>query len=41
MGELALAGCLGRSPFGGRIPAILEEAHRLYFEKPAKRLSAT
>jgi predicted aldo/keto reductase-like oxidoreductase len=41
MGELALAGCLGRSPFGGRIPAILEESHRLYFEKPAQRLSAT
>src|SRR5664280_1006443 len=34
-GELALGGCLGRSPFAAQIPAILEEAHRLYFEKPA------
>jgi uncharacterized protein len=37
--ELPLERVLGRSPFGARIPAILEEAHRLYFEKPVKRLS--
>lgn len=39
--ELALGECLGRSPFAARIPGILEEAHRLYFEKPVKRLSAS
>ena len=40
-GELGLDGCLGGSPFAARIPAILEEAHRLYVEKPARRLSET
>jgi len=41
LGELSLAGCLARSPFAKRIPAILEESHRLLFEKPAQRLSAS
>ncbi len=37
--ELKLDGSLDRSPFARQIPAILDEAHRLYFEKPVKRLS--
>jgi hypothetical protein len=37
--ELKLDGSLGGSSFAARIPAILEEAHQLYFEKPVKRLS--
>jgi hypothetical protein len=34
-----LNGTLARSPFAAKIPEILAEAHRLYFEKPVKRLS--
>jgi uncharacterized protein len=34
-----LDGALSRSPFAREIPGILREAHRLYFEKPVKRLS--
>jgi predicted aldo/keto reductase-like oxidoreductase len=34
-----LNGVLEQSPFAAKIPAILAEAHKLYFEKPVKRLS--
>lgn len=34
-----LDGCLARSPFKDRIPSILAEAHRLFWEKPVQRLS--
>jgi predicted aldo/keto reductase-like oxidoreductase len=34
-----MAKTLSKSPFAGRIPAILEEAHSLLFEAPLKRLS--
>ena len=30
---------LKNSPFADRIPDILEESHRIFFEKPAERLS--
>jgi len=31
--------CLGGSPFAGRIPGLLAEAHDLFAAAPAKRLS--
>jgi predicted aldo/keto reductase-like oxidoreductase len=37
--ELNLGAALARNPFAAQIPAILEEAHRAYFEKPVERLS--
>ena len=37
--ELKLDSCLASNPFADRIPAILQEAHELLFEKPAQRLS--
>ncbi|MDW8310723.1 MAG: aldo/keto reductase [Verrucomicrobiales bacterium] len=37
--ELDWSTALRASPFAERIPAILEEAHRLFYEKPARRLS--
>ena len=38
-GKLKLATALKKSPFAGRIPDILKEAHELLFEAPKKRLS--
>jgi uncharacterized protein len=39
--ETDLKAVLRNSPFADRIPAILEESHRMFFEKPAQRLSAS
>jgi len=39
--DLNLEAVLRGSPFAGRIPSILQAAHRLYYEKPVKRLSET
>lgn len=39
LSDLPIEGCLQRNPFAARIPSILREAHSLYFEKPAPRLS--
>ena len=38
-GQLNLRTALARSPFAGRIPAILREAHELLFDGPKERLS--
>jgi len=37
--EFDLHAALKNNPFAGRIPAILEESHRMFFEKPVERLS--
>jgi hypothetical protein len=37
--EVDLRAVLKNSPFAARIPDILEESHRLFYEKPVERLS--
>jgi len=37
--ELSLTAALRQSPFADRIPTILQESHKLFYEKPVKRLS--
>ena len=39
IGKLKLHPALRQSPFAKQIPQILEESHRMLFEKPVKRLS--
>ncbi len=39
VGELKLTATLAASPFAEKIPAVLEESHRLLYEAPAKRQS--
>lgn len=40
-GDASLAKVLKRSPFAQRIPGILHEAHKMLFEAPVQRLSAS
>src|SRR5206468_2858377 len=37
--ELDLDGAFSRSPFAGRIPGILREAHQMLFDQPMERIS--
>jgi hypothetical protein len=39
--EATMRSALKQNPFADRIPAILKEAHALFFEKPVARLSQT
>ena len=39
--ELDLRQALRQSPFAGKIPDVLEDAHRMLFDQPAQRLSAS